>query len=337
VAQEQGPAEPGLAATPSSESATTSPGQPAAQPETESPSEPKPRPRRQTREIVTPGPLSVRGSGEHPAAPTPTIRVGAPESNKAPAETAPASPMETQSKKTPVPAAVPGTSPASGVPVIKPGQARAIQASGAFELAKTGRHTQHRTTEPRQSVVIDTQLVELVPAAPAAPAPSPSSSLRITGELQVPPSRKTSRSSPAPARITVQLDASLTEEPPTPNLAPIPAGEANKQPSGARASGDTQAPSAGSSQLAAAAGTASNPASAPSASTSARSHATVPAQGAQGPHRPSGSFSAVESDFFAREADLYKVEAESFADLDDSQGHKPGSTNKQGSSSNKRR
>jgi hypothetical protein len=35
-------------------------------------------------------------------------------------------------------------------------------------------------------------------------------------------------------------------------------------------------------------------------------------------HRPSGSFSAVESDFFAREADLYKEQkAESFADLDE--------------------
>ena len=48
-----------------------------------------------------------------------------------------------------------------------------------------------------------------------------------------------------------------------------------------------------------------------------------------GPKRhQSGSFSTVEADFFAREADLYKEEkAESFADLDDGKA-KPGAKGK---------
>jgi hypothetical protein len=51
-----------------------------------------------------------------------------------------------------------------------------------------------------------------------------------------------------------------------------------------------------------------------------------PAEEARAARRPSGSFSALESEFFEREADLYKVEkAESFADLDGDDGRgKPG-------------
>jgi hypothetical protein len=251
-------------------------------------------------------------------------------------------------RRTPVPIAVSGhpqASPATGVPIVRPNQAHNTQASGAFELPKTGRQTRStvRAAEPRRSVVIDTQLVSVVAAGPAAPSPPPApaqasdagSSVRMTGELQVAPSKKTGRNAPAPARITVQLDASLTEEQRTPNPNAISASEPSKESSRARMAGE---PKGVSSSKASRSTPETRPSLQvdPSLSASAERRGT-PAQGTHGIHRPSGSFSAVESDFFAREADLYKEDrSESFADLDESKETLI-SKNKQGTSSDKRK
>ena len=53
--------------------------------------------------------------------------------------------------------------------------------------------------------------------------------------------------------------------------------------------------------------------------------------------RPSGTFSAVESDFFERESELYRVEtAESFTDLDEG-APKSGGKNGSGKKNEKKR
>ena len=128
---------------------------------------------------------------------------------------------------------------------------------------------------------------------------------------------------PVPARISVQLDASLTEETRSPNPAEGPVGGAKGHPSGPRVAGDMQVASSAKSPRP----TGKAPTfqidpslSTPTKTTSGRRRTpTPPVQNPSGPHRPSGSFSAIESDFFEREADLYKEQqAESFADLDES-------------------
>jgi hypothetical protein len=128
-----------------------------------------------------------------------------------------------------------------------------------------------------------------------------------------------------PARISVQLDASLSDETRPPNSAANPASGTTAAPSGPHVAGNLQvASSAKSSDAASKLGKAPtfqiDPSlSTPTKTTSGRRRTPVLSeQNPSGPHRPSGSFSAIESDFFEREADLYKDQkAESFADLDE--------------------
>ena len=330
VAQEQ-PEEVG-ATPPLGPSAPEPPAQPAPEAAPASPFDVKPRRKRQTLEIgISPSP-TPRSSGEQPGPAVPAtgdLQATPSEDHTTPA---PATPQPAVRKtpspmlqNTPLPrvrntplqtslSSLSRPSPAAGVPVVRPSQTANTQASGAFEAPKTGRQTQSatRANQPRRSVVIDTQLVNLVSEAPAAPAPVPTTapatesgpSVKVAGELQVAPSKKSVRTVPAPARITVQLDASLTEEPPTPNLSAIPVAEAKKESSGARVNEKVKDAPSGKAARAAS------------------------ESGAHGLHRPSGSFYAVESDFFAREADIYEEhKTESFADLEEGKG-KPGAKNR---------
>jgi hypothetical protein len=348
---EPGLAAPGILAASAVKSTATLPGRPAAGIE--------------GGVAANPAPTQGPGNSQHPA--VQTIKVSAPEPETG--GTTRMKSADTGRKSTPAP----------GVPVVTPSQAHATHTSGAFELSKPHRKTQPRLAQTRPSVVIDTQLVDVLPAparkpaqtptpvlapapvlaptpapvaapvpvpafappaktpAPVAapvlapapalvagpvsipafappaktPAPAPTAapatvpdsgtSVRVTGEMQIQPSRKASRVAPAPPRITVQLDASLTEEPPTPNLTAIPVAEAKKSSSGPRVVGQ---------------GGPSSPSRRPGGGKPRKpTPAGLPGAGL---HRPSGSFSAVESDFFEREADLYKEQkVESFADLDE--------------------
>ena len=119
-------------------------------------------------------------------------------------------------------------------------------------------------------------------AAHLTPAPSESANLRVTGEIQSAPSRKTGKSLPA-SRGSIQIDAVLSDSyAQTPTAAP-----------------ESQSPT---------------PAAEPPISVPV---APPPSPAAAPARHQSGHFSPIESDFFAREADLYKVEGrESFADLD---------------------
>jgi hypothetical protein len=120
-------------------------------------------------------------------------------------------------------------------------------------------------------------------AASAEPKSSESATVRVTGEIQSAPSRRRGKNTPA-GRISIQLDAALADAY-APTLA---AQESPPTP-------------------------AAVPISVPVAEQPTPSHAGAPASGRQ----QSGHFSPIEKDFFAREADLYKVDGgESFADLD---------------------
>ena len=136
---------------------------------------------------------------------------------------------------------------------------------------------------------------------------------------------------PSQTAVSVELRSQPTDEPKTPAIA-VPLAEVKKEPSGARVTGEMRVVSSGRSRMPAKVGAKSSfhidpsltvdvPASKPA---SAREDAPA-VQPNQGVHRPSGSFSAIESDFFEREADLYKVDkTESFADLDDQKGKSAG-------------
>jgi hypothetical protein len=188
-------------------------------------------------------------------------------------------------------------------------------------------------------------------------APAESNSAPVAGVLDVPPSRKTPTQISAPNRVSIQLDTSLAAQLDTPS-APAPAAAVTKPaPARAQVTGEMQvAPSGRSTRTM---GKPATPSSSfqidpslsgevPAAATPAprrsdsrpipgrtdsrpmprtdsrpiplRRSDSRPIPGAKTRH-PSGSFSAVESDFFEREAELYKEEKpESFADLDDGKG-----------------
>jgi hypothetical protein len=308
-----------------------------------------PRPQRRTLEIGTPQPTDATtaparagevASSQRPASP-PIVEQPPPSSRQSAVETAPMHVGAVQD------APVAG----SGAPAVA--APHNTRASGAIEVGKRGaRHTQTAPhgTKDRPSVV-----VEGTPPQPAVPAPSVApavgtsqtsagalasparADLRtdappalVAGEIQVAPSRKTSRQ--APARVSIQLDTSLAAEPagssassqsqPAINDEPDKSrvtGEMHVIPSGRNARAPVKAERVSGSfqidpSLTAEASRAPTPATAPQAPSQS------PAEG--GPVRhPSGGFSAVESDFFDREADLYKEEkTESFADLDDKSG-----------------
>jgi hypothetical protein len=157
------------------------------------------------------------------------------------------------------------------------------QTSGTIEFQPRQTPSSIRAVPQRRSVMIDAVMDEgSEAAAHLTPAPSESASLRVTGEIQSAPSRKIGKSSPA-GRVSIQIDAVLSD---TYTQAPA-------------ATPESQAPT---------------PAAAPPISVP---EAPPPNQAATPARHPSGHFSPVESDFFAREADLYKDEGrESFADLD---------------------
>ncbi len=334
--------------------APVNPADPAAK--DAGPFDSKPRPQRQTLELGTP---ASRSSGELPATQgVPAIHTSTEaEAIQARTHEAQATPAEVGRRLTPamgLSGLLPRPSPAAGVPVVQPTAAGTSQTSGAFNLRKTGHQTQQtmRAAGPRRSVVIDTALVDVVAASPAtaapiaaattappptaaAPTPVPAPSLPppIVGEMQVAPSGTTAPNIPAPANIAVKPDVSRPAEPPAPNLAAIPLAEAVKEAPGSRVTGEMQVVSSGKSRTQGKIGNTSSFHIDPSLAVHVQTKTEHPrrntpsADAKHGIHRPSGSFSAIESDFFEREAELYEVDkTESFADLDDGKG-KPAAKN----------
>jgi hypothetical protein len=215
-----------------------------------SPPEPAERPRRKTLEITVP---SAASSGSLPAAP---------------ADASAVSSMAT--------APVPSTATA--------------QTSGTIELRPRKTQSSIRSVPQRSSVVIDAVMDEgSIAAVSVSPAPSESSTVLVAGEIQSPPSRKVRTSTPG-GRVSIQLDAALSEV-----SAEMPAAPAERQ-----------APKPAVTPVAVSVAEQPTP-----------SQPAAPASGRQ----QSGHFSPIEKDFFAREADLYKDDgSESFADLDSPAG-----------------
>jgi hypothetical protein len=208
---------------------------------------------------------------------------------------------------------------------------------------------------PIESKPVETKPVESRPVVVAkTPAPgvvvveskaSESSGARITGVLQVAPSKRLTRDAPSSSRVSIQLDASLESPPATPVVPANPPNETKSAPSrtrtpiatlvlssgGARPKGRTPlaSPSVHVGPVVSGAPAATNPKSRPSGGMSSVS--------GQIKSRPSGTFSAVESDFFERESELYRVEtAESFTDLDEG-APKSGGKNGSGKKNEKKR
>jgi hypothetical protein len=118
-----------------------------------------------------------------------------------------------------------------------------------MEIAKDARRTQPtlRMAVARPSVVVDIAQVEAVTAPkspsvviPVQPAPTINSAARITGEMQVAPSRKTVHPMRAAERITIQLDASFTAEQENATRVTKPADDLKIEPTGARITGEMQ-------------------------------------------------------------------------------------------------
>jgi hypothetical protein len=243
---------------------------------------------------------------------------------------------------------------ASTAPVpVAPKEPLGAQASGTIEIGKGSRKTQPtmRAAVARASVVLNVPQIDAAAAppstSPAVPAstsvvvpestlvvlpaqavPTETSAARITGEMQVTPSRKSSRQMPTAARITIQLDASLVPKQEEPNAVTPTAAAQKLEPKGARLTGELQvAPSGKSGRAAGRMEGASSfqidpslTAEAPAVAEKPRDRPTGSQPAIEPPEKrhQSGHFSPIEKDFFAREADLYKEEAtESFADLED--------------------
>lgn len=183
--------------------------------------------------------------------------------------------------------------------------------------------------------------------APPSAADVPEAAPAALGAGEIREEMKLAPSPPAvlasqPA-VSVELRGLPTDEPKTPAVA-APLAELKKETSGARVTGEMRVVSSGKSRTTTRVGAKSSfhidpsltvdvPASKP-ASASEDAPAIQPNQGV---HRPSGSFSAIESDFFEREADLYKVDkAESFADLDDQKGKSAGKSRTAGGPSKRK-
>jgi DNA-binding response OmpR family regulator len=223
------------------------------------------------------------------------------------------------------------------------------RASGTLEVRKADRRAQPRV-QPRvqiggdlAAIVIDTQDAptarapappQQAPSPNAAPEPTKGVATRITGVLEATSSGRTTRPTSAPGRISIQLDASLVSEAEGQSSSREPVADAKTEPRERRVTGELQvAPSeksprrttkaergSSSFQIDPSLAEPPSPVPAPAAhqETRHRPSGGVPVQNPHGPHRPSGGFSAIESDFFAREADLYKQEStESFTDLEE--------------------
>jgi Domain of unknown function (DUF4388) len=235
------------------------------------------------------------------------------------------------------------------------------QASGTIEARERRTQSAMRTIPTRTSVVLDigqiaattTTDVAAVPRPevqspvvqspavliPVAAEPTGSAVARVTGEIEVAPSRKTGRM-PAQARMSIQLDATLAPEPEKAS-GPVRVAEPNparvtgemKTPLSGKATRDTVRLERASSSLQIDPSlSAETPAVAIDPKT--RPSGSQPVASSSEKRHQSGSFSPIEKDFFEREAELYKVErTESFADLDEnrakagskgSPGKKPG-------------
>jgi hypothetical protein len=224
----------------------------------------------------------------------------------------------------------------------------------------------------RRSVVIEAIAAEDVVTPPPSPQPAPATRVTlpgipsppapagtapVAGEMHVAPSRRTATQVIPAGRVSIQLDTSLTAGPPaqTPQ-APAPI-VTKPEPQGSRVTGEMHVPPSGRStrSMAKAAPKGSSFHIDPSLSETAAQAAQPRRSDSQpapqkrtdsrpvpprrsdsrptpGPRHQSGSFSTVETDFFDREADLYKEDkAESFADLDEGQTKgKPGAKGKGG-------
>jgi hypothetical protein len=238
----------------------------------------------------------------------------------------------------PVPGPIPAVSPAPGPIVVG---TLGTQTSGSIDVPtgqRRGQDGQRGSNVP--TIVVEAASPQAVhatarpahaapesatPAMPTSDPPAVSPSSRITGELQIAPSRKTQRQ--APARVSIQLDDSLAH--PAPRVAPTATSAPTRsEPDELRVTGELLVAPSGKS--------ARGPIKAERMSTSFHidpSLTEVPHPEAQperaeptpaappagkDDHRHSGGFSAIESDFFDRESELYKEEkAESFADLED--------------------
>jgi hypothetical protein len=291
----------------------------------------------------------------HGAVPT----VVAPTNNSPGATTAPLGILPVERTMQPIGSNQAGSVP-STFPAVPKMSAPGTQASGIIEPRQRRTPSTMRTVPARSSVVLDIAQIDPasapvattqppvvqhpVIASPTLPGPAAAesvgnSSARIAGEIQAAPSRKTAARMPTQARMSIQLDTTLAPEPeqaiaqtpvstaPKVDRSARITGEMKTQPSG-KSTRDTGRPERTSSSFQI---DPSLSAEAPAAEKDARPHPS--GSGPEKRHQ-SGSFSAIEKDFFEREADLYKVEgSESFADLDENRararskggpGKKPG-------------
>ena len=227
----------------------------------------------------------------------------------------PASPIATAARQIVVPVVhtVPAASPTSppaqtAAPAAQPTPAASGSAPvvGVLHVTPSRRTAAQVIPTDRISIQLDASLSTPAPVAPAGPAnKSDSPGARVTGEMHVAPSGRTTRAmgKAAPKVSSFHVDPSLSE--PAPQVQrrsdsqPVPQKRTDSRPVPGR--------------------TDSRP-------VPLRRSDSRPTPGPK--RHQSGSFSTVEADFFAREADLYKEEkAESFADLDDGKA-KPGAKGK---------
>jgi hypothetical protein len=202
---------------------------------------------------------------------------------------------------TPVPTGV-TPPPRASVPSPSPEAARTpgttVPVTGVLQVTTTRRSGAVVVQTIRPSIQLDASLATPPPTTPLTPVPAASkpepASTRVTGEMHVAPSGRTTRGMApgAPKGLSFQIDPSLSA-----------------------ASGKTPQPVTTSP---AAKRTDSRPILGKSDSRPiplSRSDSR-PIDGSK--RHQSGSFSTVEKDFFDREADLYKQDkVESFADLDE--------------------
>jgi hypothetical protein len=304
----------------------------AAAGQTERPAIPEPRSEAATRS---------KGDGR---ARKPTLEMISPTSLAPAAEPPPATAQPVAPKITPTPVNTPSASlaPTTPLSVTPKAPLSGSGTSGIMEIAKDARRTQPtlRMAVARPSVVVDIAQVEAVTAPkspsvviPVQPAPTINSAARITGEMQVAPSRKTVHPMRAAERITIQLDASFTAEQENATRVTKPADDLKIEPTGARITGEMQVtPSENSFRRT---GRITNMLASFQIDPSLASETPVvpndpgsrprsnqpgvgPGVESSEKRHQTGNFSPIEKDFFAREAELYKEDkVESFADLEE--------------------
>jgi ActR/RegA family two-component response regulator len=158
------------------------------------------------------------------------------------------------------------------------------------------------------------------PPMEASASPKSGQAARVTGTLSVSSSSRSSANArKTPGRgVSVSLDPAMVAEvqeleapkPQSPTVTPHGLGGATEPRTASQGAGS------GKGQVRGTSGDRTAPAAARPTPRSSDDSASQPGKRTGG--RISGAFSAIESDFFAREADLYKREAEdNFADLDE--------------------